>query len=66
MTGTIKRLVVEKYFGFVRGDGEQTDYFFHTSGCVTPFTELWEDRKVEFVIEASAKGPRATAIKALD
>ena len=35
MTGTIKRLVSDKGFGFIAA-GDGTEYFFHQSACTRP------------------------------
>ncbi len=62
MTGTIKRLVMDRAFGFIRGDGEQQDYFFHATGCAVPFSELREGQRVTFNVESSPRGRgRATS-----
>ena len=59
VTGTIKRLVTEKGFGFVVGpDGNE--YFFHQSACtVTRFDEMREGQTVSFDVGRGPKGPRA-------
>jgi cold shock protein len=62
--GTIKKLVADKGFGFIKG--ERGDVFFHHSAVVgTSFEELQEGQTVEFQIEAgnSGKGPRAKDVK---
>ena len=65
MTGTIKKVVVERGFGFITAeDGE--DYFFHRSG-VDPslnFESLATGDRVSFEIEHSDKGPRARQVRA--
>ena len=59
MTGTIKRLVSEKNFGFiVASDGKE--YFFRASACASePFDSLREGQDVTFDIGQGPKGPRA-------
>ena len=48
MTGTIKRLVSDKGFGFIAA-GDGTEYFFHQSACnEVPFSELREGQAVTF------------------
>ena len=64
MQGTIKRLVRDRGFGFIRGpQGEE--YFFHRSGLQVPeiFNTLQEGQVVTFEMEASIKGPRATHVE---
>ncbi len=64
MTGTIKHVVHERGFGFVRGD--DGEYFFHRSGVlgVGVFEDLVEDTPVLFEEEpGSPKGPRANQVR---
>lgn len=60
MNGTIKRLVRDRGFGFIRGE-DGFERFFHKSGCVggTHFDDLNEGHPVTFEDEKSSKGPRA-------
>ena len=61
MTGTIKRLVSEKGFGFVAGqDGRE--YFFHQSACQS-FESLREGQSVTFDAGQGPKGPRAENVR---
>jgi len=61
MTGTIKRLVSEKGFGFVAGqDGRE--YFFHQSACQS-FESLREGQSVTFEAGQGPKGPRAENVR---
>jgi CspA family cold shock protein len=62
VTGTIKRLVSDKGFGFVAApDGNE--YFFHQSACSgVSFDELREGESVSFRTGAGPKGPRAENI----
>ena len=63
MQGTIKRLVRDKSFGFIGGEGGAKDIFFHASGLNgVEFTELNEGDAVSFDIEDSEKGPRAVNV----
>ena len=40
-SGTIKRVVRDKGFGFIADDNQQQEYFFHSSACRgTRFDEL--------------------------
>ena len=58
-TGTIKKVVRERGFGFI-SDTDGRELFFHQSGIVdAQFDTLKETQKVEFDIEDSPKGPRA-------
>jgi CspA family cold shock protein len=59
-TGTIKKLVSDRGFGFITGENGK-DYFFHRDG-LTPsldFDRLIGGEKVQFDVETSPKGDRA-------
>jgi CspA family cold shock protein len=61
--GTIKRLVRDRGFGFIRDDGGQ-EWFFHRSSVTSgTFEQLNEGQRVSFDEEPSAKGPRAGNIR---
>ena len=62
-TGTIKRLVVEKGFGFVAA-ADGNEYFFHQSSVQGgEFTQLREGQHVTFVTGQGPKGPRAEQVR---
>jgi len=63
MTGTIKRMVSDKGFGFIAvGDG--TEYFFHQSACTsTRFDDMREGQTVSFTVGQGPKGPRAEDVQ---
>ena len=60
--GTIKKLILDKGFGFIQG--ERGELFFHHSALdgIT-IEELREGQKVEFEEGRGPKGPRAENIK---
>jgi CspA family cold shock protein len=60
--GTIKRLVRDRGFGFIRDDGGQ-EWFFHRSSVQGSFDSLNEGQRVTFDEEPSAKGPRAGNVR---
>jgi cold shock protein len=63
MTGTIKRLIVDKGFGFIAAN-DGNEYFFHNSACAqTPFDELREGQAVTFDRGQGPKGPRGENVK---
>ena len=64
-TGTIKKLVSDRGFGFITAD-DGKDYFFHRDGLSQSldFDRLIGGEKVTFEIEQSPKGPRAKDIQA--
>ena len=61
-SGTIKRLVRDRGFGFIRDDGGQ-EWFFHRSGVEGTFEQFTEGQRVSFEEESSPKGPRATRVR---
>jgi cold shock protein len=64
-TGTIKRVVADRGFGFIADDGEK-EYFFHRNSLEAPldFDRLAGGERVEFDVEQSPKGPRANRVRA--
>ena len=63
-TGTIKKLVSDRGFGFITDD-DGKEFFFHKSGTEGDFDTLQGGEKVAFESEASPKGPRARSVRAL-
>jgi CspA family cold shock protein len=63
-TGTVKKLVSERGFGFITGD-DGTDYFFHRSALAPSldFDRLTGGEKVQFEIERDPKGARARDVQ---
>jgi CspA family cold shock protein len=63
MQGTIKRIVRDRGFGFIRStDGQEV--FFHRNGLQQmDFDSLKEGATVEFEVEQSEKGPRANNVR---
>jgi CspA family cold shock protein len=62
MNGTIKRLVLEKGFGFVLAE-DGNEYFFHQSACAGQFDQLREGQAVTFNAGTGPKGPRGENIR---
>ena len=56
-TGTIKRKISDKGFGFVAAE-DGSEYFFHQSACAH-FDGLREGQHVTFQAGQGPKGPRA-------
>jgi CspA family cold shock protein len=65
MTGTIKKIVREKGFGFIVPDDGSDDVFFHRSrlGAKVQFEDLREGDEVEFQVRPGEKGPQAFDVK---
>ncbi|HKS97525.1 MAG TPA: cold shock domain-containing protein [Terriglobia bacterium] len=63
MQGTIKRIIRDRGFGFIRtADGQEV--FFHRSSLQNlDFDSLKEGQNVEFEMERGEKGPRATSVR---
>jgi CspA family cold shock protein len=65
MTGTIRRIVRDKGFGFITPDDGSADVFFHRSRVVgrAQFEDLREGEEVEFQTRPGEKGPQAFNVK---
>jgi cold shock protein len=63
-TGTIKKVVSDRGFGFIAAD-DGKEYFFHRNALTSSldFDRLSGGEKVQFQIEANPKGPRATNVQ---
>ena len=63
-TGTIKKVVADRGFGFIVAADEK-EYFFHRGGLDSSldFDRLRGGEPVEFDVEASPKGPRANHVR---
>jgi len=63
-TGTIKKVVADRGFGFISADDEK-EYFFHRGALDSSldFDRLTGGEPVIFEVEASPKGPRAKSVK---
>ena len=63
MKGTIKKLIQDRGFGFIKSEDGQ-EVFFHSSGLKGPsFDSLKMGDAVEFELERSEKGPRAVGVR---
>jgi CspA family cold shock protein len=63
-TGTVKKIVADRGFGFITGD-DGKDYFFHRDAlaAAASFERLAGGEKVEFDPQASERGPRAINVR---
>ena len=63
-TGTIKKIVPDRGFGFIQAE-DGKEYFFHRTGIESSinFDSLTGGERVTFEIEASQKGPRAYKVR---
>lgn len=62
--GTIKKLVSEKGFGFIEGEGSEL-FFHHSAVEGASFETLREGQAVEYSEGRGPKGPRAENVKVL-
>ncbi len=64
-TGTIKKVVAERGFGFIAAE-DGKEYFFHRGGLQPSldFDRLAGGERVAFEVETSPKGPRAVQVTA--
>jgi CspA family cold shock protein len=64
MQGTIKRIIRDRGFGFIRSSDGQEIFFHRSSLQQMNFDGLKEGETVEFEIERGDKGPRAANVRA--
>ena len=64
MQGTIKRIIRDRGFGFIRSTDGQEIFFHRSSLQQMNFDGLKEGEVVEFDIERGDKGPRASNVRA--
>jgi len=63
MTGTIKKLISDKGFGFIASDELEKEVFFHSSELQgVEYNELREGDAVTFEVQESDKGLNATQV----
>jgi len=62
-TGTIKKVVADRGFGFIAGE-DAKEYFFHRGAIDSSldFDRLVGGEKVEFEVEQGPKGARAMRV----
>jgi CspA family cold shock protein len=64
LEGTVKRWL-DRGFGFIAVEGQDDEVFVHHT-ALDGVSELQEGQKVEFELEDSPKGPRATNVKVVE
>ncbi len=64
-TGTVKKVVADRGFGFIAAE-DGKEYFFHRSGLQASldFDRLVGGERVSFQVEQGPKGARATQVSA--
>jgi CspA family cold shock protein len=63
MTGTIKKLIADRHFGFIRTETGQ-EVFFHASAVAqNAFASLTPGQAVSFDLERGPKGPHAANVR---
>ena len=64
MTGTVKKFMDNKGFGFIMPDEGSDDVFFHQSEIqMEGFRTIEEGQRVEFEVEEGPKGLAAKQVK---
>ncbi len=68
MNGTIKRLMKDRGFGFIKAEDGREIFFHRTAVNSTDFESLTEGQSVEFDVEKNpkdsrTKGPRAVNVR---
>jgi cold shock CspA family protein len=74
MKGKVKIVIPEKGYGFIRGDVDKVEYFFHRQDFIGHWDDLCTDVsererntvQVEYELVDSPKGPRAANVSRLD
>ncbi len=61
--GTVKKLISDKGFGFIAGEGSKELFFHHSAVADGGFETLKEGDRVEYTEGAGPKGPRAENVK---
>ena len=63
-TGTIKKVIADRGFGFIAAE-DTKEYFFHRGGLDSSldFDRLVGGETVEFVVESGPKGARAVQVR---
>ena len=62
--GTVKWFNATKGFGFIAPEDGSADVFVHHSDIdAQGYRELTEGQKVEFLVEAGQKGPKASKVR---
>ena len=64
MQGQVKKLNVERGFGFIRSAGGEDVFFHNTSVADGGFGNLREGQQVTFETDQSPRGPRARNVRA--
>ena len=64
-TGTVKKVISDRGFGFITADAGK-DYFFHRDALDSSidFDRLVGGEQVSFEVESSPRGPRASKVSA--
>lgn len=64
--GTIKKLVLDKGFGFIQTQDGSDVFFHHSTVADHQFDNLTEGQRVEYTVDGSGgpkgKGPRAASV----
>ena len=64
LEGIVKKWLDDRGFGFIEVDDSEDDVFVHHSELQGTYS-LMSGQKVEFEVEDSDKGPRATDVKVI-
>jgi len=64
LEGIVKKWLDDRGFGFIEVDDSDDDVFVHHSELQGTYS-LLSGQKVEFEVEDSGKGPRATNVKVI-
>ena len=66
MQGAIKKIVMDKGFGFIEVDRGRDMFFHHSAVQGTTFEDLSIGQVVEYESGEGPKGPRATTVRVIN
>jgi CspA family cold shock protein len=69
--GKIKKVVIDKGYGFIQGEGGADVFFHHSTVADRRFEDLVEGQRVEYTLDGenargAGKGPRAAKVVPAD
>lgn len=63
VVGIVSAVIPSKDFGFIVVEGEEGEYFFHSTAVRGNFEDIYPGDKVEFDIVVGGKGKRAVGVE---
>lgn len=63
LTGMVSAIIQSKDFGFIVVEGEEGEYFFHSTAVRGDFEDIAPGDRVEFDVVVGGKGKRAVGVE---